>query len=536
MIDISFNEAMGNRPAVRRLWRRIAPFAIFIFALVWTKAAEAQTTYTWNDSTTSWTTATAWTPNGPASWFSDSEVSQNLVLFPSQATIVNQPVIDNNVQVLGITIDDSQAEWNISRTFGALNIGANGLTVTSSGTKTSTLSANVTVSGDQTWTNPEATTINMSGLLSGSSSLTKAGSGNLVLSNNSNNFSGAITISGGTLSVTSIGNGGAPSALGASSAAASNLNFDGGTLNYTGAGDSTDRLFTVSPNGATITSGGTGALKFTSTVGLTYSGSGARTLTLGGSGAGANVLAASITDGPGGATSIVKTGTGTWLLSGTASYTGVTRVSGGILVVSGDRSAATGPLVGAGGGIAVADGTKIGGDIILRPDETGFQASQAGTAATQTNSPQFFGDSEEATVMGSMTMEEGAIVEFEVQGRDPETGYDQVEVDKDVIINGACLDLVVDGYTPTVGELFFIINNKGNDPITGQFTNAPDGSIITADGQSFMVTYSADFDTDSATGGNDLALIAVPEPATICLALSAAVLLAGHFSRRKSVC
>ena len=174
------------------------------------------------------------------------------------------------------------------------------------------------------------------------------------MQNDSNTFTGAITIAGGTLSITSLANGGSNSALGASSAAASNLKFDGGTLEYTGLGDATDRQFTVSPDGATILNNSSGNLFFNSTAALTYSGSGPRTLTLGGS---ANVfgtrntskLAASIADGPGGATSIVKTGSDIWLLSGAATYTGGTTVVGGVLGVSGDHSAATGAIVLAGG-------------------------------------------------------------------------------------------------------------------------------------------------------------------------------------------
>jgi hypothetical protein len=57
---------------------------------------------------------------------------------------------------------------------------------------------------------------------------------------------------------------------------------------------------------------------------------------------------------------------------------------------------------------------------------------------------------------------------------------------------------------------------------------------MAAAAHSFMITYSADADTGSLTGGNDVALIAVPEPATHVLALSAAVLLAWRYLCRKS--
>jgi len=131
-------------------------------------------------------------------------------------------------------------------------------------------------------------------------------------------------------------------------------------------------------------------------------------------------------------------------------------------------------------------------------------------------------------------MDKGAVIEFDIDGPAPGTGYDRANIGKNIFIGDASLDLVESDFTPSDGEAFFILNNEGNNPISGQFTNAPEGSIITSNGYSFMITYSADADTGSLTGGNDVALIAVPEPAAHVLALSAAVLLAARFSRRKS--
>ncbi len=54
-------------------------------------------------------------------------------------------------------------------------------------------------------------------------------------------------------------------ALGTSSTAASSLDLVGGTLQYTGSGESTNRLFTMSASGATLDASGTGAVSFTNT-------------------------------------------------------------------------------------------------------------------------------------------------------------------------------------------------------------------------------------------------------------------------------
>ncbi len=77
--------------------------------------------------------------------------------------------------------------------------------------------------------------------------LTKLGTGTLTLSA-SNSYSGATTISGGTLSVSLLANGGMASGIGSSSNSAGNLIIDGGVLKYIGAGNSTNRRFTLTQN------------------------------------------------------------------------------------------------------------------------------------------------------------------------------------------------------------------------------------------------------------------------------------------------
>ncbi len=538
---MSLNDAMCAKPAQSHSRRGLVLLAIFIATTLPAMTAQAQTTYVWNDSTTSWTTATAWTPNSPADWFNPARYNDALVSFGSQATIANQPNIDNNVDVRGISIDNTQAAWNISKTFGALNIGSAGLTVTGVTPETTTLSASVNLSFSQTWNIDQNMTVEATNTISGSGALTKDGYGELVLSNNANDFSGGLTINKGIVSFSSIGNGGSPSALGASPAPASNLKFADytATLKYTGAGNSTDRLFTIE-NSATFLASGTGPINFTSTGSLAYSGSGPRTIYLDGKNDDLNTIAASIADGPGGPTSINKVGDGTWVLSGNASYTGDTLVTGGLLVLKGDRSAATGTVRTDYASVRIANGTVLGGNLILgHGEDTTFQANQGGTAGAQTNSPDMFGDSPgHVTILGNLEIKFGGILQFDLQGTTPGTQYDQVDVGEDLIINNASLDMQVSGFVPNTDDMFFILNHQGDNAISGQFTNAPEGSIISSGGYPFMITYFADNDTQSFTGGNDVALIAVdplpiPEPATNILALSASLLIAARFSGRK---
>jgi len=153
-----------------------------------------------------------------------------------------------------------------------------------------------------------------------------------------NGYTGVTTITGGVLSVADLKNGGIASTIGASSNAAANLVINGGTLRYTGAGASTDRLFTLGAGGSggTLDASGTGALVLTNTGDLAYTGAGTRTLTLTGSSDAAlvNILAAVIADSGVDATAVTKSGANTWQLGAANTYTGVTTISKGTLRAS----------------------------------------------------------------------------------------------------------------------------------------------------------------------------------------------------------
>lgn len=161
----------------------------------------------------------------------------------------------------------------------------------------------------------------------------KGGLGGTLTLTGSNTYTGGTVVSAGVLSVSSLANGGTASNIGASTNAASSLILTGGTLRYTGAAVSTDRLFTVTTSGGTLDASGSGAVNFTNSGSMGFnSQTGARILTLTGTNTDSNTIAAAIGDNSG-ATTLVKTGTGTWVLSGTNTYTGTTTISGGSLQI-----------------------------------------------------------------------------------------------------------------------------------------------------------------------------------------------------------
>lgn len=179
-----------------------------------------------------------------------------------------------------------------------------------------------------------------SGVLSGPGSLVKLGAGSQVLSA-ANTYGGSTSIQGGTVSAALLADGGTASSIGSSGNDAGNLVLDGGTLQYTGAAISTDRLFTVSANGGALDASGSGAVTFTNSGALVLSGTGNRTLTLTGANTANNTLTPAVGDPTGGTTAVVKSGAGTWVLSGPNAYSGGTTLSGGEL--------------------GIADNTNIGG-------------------------------------------------------------------------------------------------------------------------------------------------------------------------------
>ena len=195
--------------------------------------------------------------------------------------------------------------------------------------------------------------VTLSGVISGTGSLNTANTftGTTTLSG-ANTYTGTTTISAGTLSVSSLANGGSSSNLGASTNAATNLVLDGGTLKYTGPAASTNRLFTITGNGGTIDASGTGALTFTGSS-IAYTGTSTRTLTLTGTSTASNTLS-QVVDNNTGATSLTKSGAGTWLLSGTNTYTGATTVSAGTLSISNAAG-----LGGTGAGTSVDSGASL---------------------------------------------------------------------------------------------------------------------------------------------------------------------------------
>lgn len=119
------------------------------------------------------------------------------------------------------------------------------------------------------------------------------------------------------------------------------------------------------------------------------------------------------------------------------------------------------------------------------------------------------------------------------------TDYDQMKVGTGtgttstgaVTLGGGNLTLNLGtGIVPD--DIFFIILNDGNDTVSGTFSGLAQGASLPSG--LFRISYTANATTNSETGGNDVALIAlaVPEPGIALLALFGAAPLICRRRRR----
>ncbi|HEY4963215.1 MAG TPA: hypothetical protein VIH90_00775 [Candidatus Saccharimonadales bacterium] len=130
-------------------------------------------------------------------------------------------------------------------------------------------------------------------------------------------------------------------------------------------------------------------------------------------------------------------------------------------------------------------------------------------------------------------LNEGGIYQAEIGGTTACSGYDQLIVtagNRVILDNGGSpatqgiLQLsLVDGFIPSKGQAFEIINNQGNSPITDTFSGFPEGSTITFNGYQFKISYKGG-------DGNDVVLTYVSKVAAPGAPNTGFGLISSHFS------
>lgn len=295
-----------------------------------------------------------------------------------------------------------------------------------------------------------------SGLLSGESAFVKQGTGKLQLANAGNNFSGPVTVEGGTLETGTTAGNGTTSYLGEVSGSRSITIRPGATLRYRqanvfgGTGKSAEAIPAMIVEGGTLetlsfdivghltlrdggrltnstTDNSANYAGFQFLGNVTVDGSGAETTIqngssarpvhlrgavattfqiadITGSAAADLTISSPIANGSGdypGAGSLIKTGAGTLALSGTNTYGGSTTVSGGILAVSGNALADGGSLTIDGGKVA-ATGVETAGSLYF-----GAVQQVAGTWGATGSGAQHIDDSRFSGTEGMISVVDG---------------------------------------------------------------------------------------------------------------------------------
>ena len=345
----------------------------------------------------------------------------------------------------------------------------------------------------------------------GSRVLTKAGAGTLTLTG-SNTYTGGTVITGGTLSTNLLAAGGAASGIGDSSNVASKLIISGGTLQYTGGAQSTDRLFqigqTTAGGAGTIDASGTGALNFTNAGNVGYGTTNqTRTLTLSGTNTNDNTLAALIADNGTGLVALTKNGTGKWILSGTNTYTGITTINNGLLSVA---TIGNGGVAGnLGQATAAASNLVLGGGTLQYTGSTAStnRAFTLTAATTSSIDVQLAGTT--LTISGASATTSGALTKIgagtlTLSGTNAYTGLTNVS---DGTLAYGISNALSTGAVTVDGAAAILSVGDFSDSV-GAVTVANGGSIT---GTSGVLTSTGTFEMQSGTvsailGGSGIAL------------------------------
>jgi hypothetical protein len=208
---------------------------------------------------------------------------------------------------------------------------------------------------------------------------------------------------------------------------------------------------------------------------------------------------------------LTKTGEGTLTLNGTHSYSGTTSVIAGTLVVDGNISTSSLTTIGNGTDAATLQGSGTVGALTIAANASHNPGNNPG------NSPGIMNT-------GDYTM--NGTLNIEITGLTPGiTGHDQVIVEGTVNLSGS-LVTAFSGGSYVNGDMIFILLNDGIDPIVGTFAGLAQGDTVTNyGGFDWQISYLGDSTGGTFTGGNDVVLMAVPEPAAAILGCLGMVLL-----------
>lgn len=366
-----------------------------------------------------------------------------------------------------------------------------------------------------------------SNLTHGGGTLTKSGAGTLTLSG-TNTFTGQTHVNDGTLSI------GANVNLGAQATGAT-LNLKGGTLQAT----NTFGLF----NGTAGTNNRAVTLLNQSGIDVTN----ANTLTI------AGVISNNSNAGPL-PPGFNKTGTGTLGVGNANTYTGATNVNAGTLLVSGSGSINTTSGINVAAGARFANNSSVALTVAptLAGNGTGSRAVYGGTGTlnatlTLDNVGDVLSPGNSPGIMSFGANQSWASNSYDWELNDwaakvAGTNIDQISITGNLALTGATPgSYILNVLSLTGGDVtgdvpnFADVNNSWTILTTTTGISGFNADYWTINAAGFTSSPTATGSWSVAQSGNSLVLnyVAVPEPATIVLVSSGAVILGSLLARRR---
>jgi autotransporter-associated beta strand protein len=225
---------------------------------------------------------------------------------------------------------------------------------------------------------------------------------------------------------------------------------------------------------------------------------GRNTLSVGGNGSSttfAGLLLPGDPNGGAGTGGLTKTSSAILTLSGPNLYTAGTTITDGRLVASNTSGSATGTgAVNVTAGTLGRSGTIAGGVTIGTGSGAGAFLAPAHGGNKQLT----------LTIQSSLTFNSDATYTYTFKAKGSKSKIDKVIANGVTINSGASFNLsgTTQG-TLTQGTSLTVIKNTAATPISGVFSNLPDGGIVTVNGNNFQADYQGG-------DGNDLTLTVVP--------------------------